>query len=130
MSKPQIYIVIILLLMIFGLLAYYYLFNIYEVTFSVSPKDLYADGESTVTIKVTPLNALGFKALFRSSPAEFSIQDGRELVDIVREDTSEGTLVLRAKDKTGIVTVIIKPLHALLPSQVEINIYDNLALKN
>lgn len=130
MTKPQIYIVLILLVMILGLLAYYYIFNIYEVTFSVVPKELYADGQSTVTIKVVPLNALGFKALFRSSPAGFSIQEGADLVDIIKNDSANGEIILKSKDKTGKVIVMIRPEHALLPSQVEINVLPNLALKN
>ncbi len=130
MNKPQIYITLFLVLMIAGLLVYYYLFNIYEVTFSVHPKDLYADGQSTVTIKVVPLNALGSRALFRKSPAEFSIRKGRDLVDVVKIDDAEGTMVLRAKNTAGKVIVYVKPKHALLPSPVEINIYPNLALKS
>ncbi len=126
----NIYIILILVLSIAALTAYYYLFNIYEVTFSVSPKELYADNTSTCTIETVPLNALGRKALFRTAATKFKIEEGKDLVEIILNDEENGKLIIKAKNRTGKVTVFIKSKLALLPSSVQIPIYPNFAFDN
>jgi len=110
-----------------ALLVYQYIFSIYEVDFSVKPKELYSDNISTVTIAVVPLNAFGWEAPFRNSPADFEITEGVELVDVVSKDEENGILILKAKNQPGKVTVLIKSKNALLPSAVEIPIRPNIA---
>ncbi len=127
MTKVQIYTITFLILIILVLAAYYYLFNIYEVTYTVNPKQLFADNHSTVTIKVIPINALGWQVPFRQIPAKCQIIEGNNLVQIVKKDSQTGTFILSAKDKTGIVVVRIKSRYSLLPSSVEIHIYPNYA---
>ncbi len=130
MNKFQIYSVSLIVLLIIMLAAYYYLINIYEIDFDVSPKQLYADNKSKVTISVIPLNALGGHALFRKAPADFKITEGKDLVSIVEKNTKSGFLILQAKERSGTVEVFIKSKFALLPSSVKIDIYPNYALAN
>ncbi len=127
MTKAQIYFIITLLLSAGCLLVYYYIFNIYEVIYTVKPKELFADNTSQVKICAVPLNALGGKVPLRYSHTVFDIKEGRELVVIISENKNKGILVLRAKEKTGRVVVFLKAEHAVLPSSVEIFIYPNLA---
>lgn len=124
--KITLYIVVILILLIAAFAVYNYLLSIYEVIYTVEPEVLYADNNSEVTIAAVPLNGLGGKAWFRRAGAVYTIIEGNELVKIIKNDESEGMLVLRAKDKAGTVKINAKSPFALLPSPITINIYPNL----
>ena len=129
MSKSQIYFIIISFIIILGLLSYHYLINIYEVTYSIIPRNLFADYKSTVTIGTIPLNSLGLRAPFRHSRTNFQIIQGRQLVDIIRVDPLKGICVLRAKGQTGKVVVSVKSVNSFLPSELIIFIYPDYAVK-
>lgn len=129
MRRSEIYIILSALFLLLIVLSYLYVFNIYEVIYKVTPKDLYADNRSEVEITSVPINALGWKTPFRNVPVEFEIREGNNLVEIVYLNNEDGILKLKAKDKTGSVIVFIKSKYALLPSSVTINIYPNLALE-
>ena len=116
-----------LIVVLLAFLAYQYLFRIYESTVEVEPENLFADNQSTVTINVIPLNAFGWKPLFRSSHAEFEITEGEALVEIISITKDEGEIILKAKSETGKVIVKIKSEYSLLPMVAEINILPNLA---
>ncbi len=123
MRRNKIYIIFILIIILFALISYFYLFNIYEVIYSVNPEELYADNKSSVTITSQPINALGYKSPFRSAPCEFIIKEGGKLVNVILKEDDKGILKLNAKDKTGMVIVYIKSKYALFPSLIEIHIY-------
>ena len=127
MNKFHIYLVVFLIFLIGCILLYYYIFNIYEVTFSVVPENLFADNQSEITITTIPLNALSKKVPFRNAYTTYNIPEGKELVEVVSENKKAGILVLRAKGKPGKVVVFAKAEYAILPSSFEINIYPNLA---
>ncbi len=129
MSKSQIYFIIISFIIIIGLLSYHYLINIYEVTYSVYPANLFADYKSTAKIETIPLNALGFRALFRHSKTVFQITQGSQFVDVVHEDFRKGILILRSKGQAGKVVVSVKSVYSFLPSELIIYIYPDYALK-
>ncbi|MHB1686886.1 MAG: hypothetical protein ACYCVH_05900 [Ignavibacteriaceae bacterium] len=129
MSKSQIYFIVIAFIIILSLLFYYYILNIYEVAYSVNPKNLFADYKSTVIIKTIPINALGFEAPFRHSRTNFKIIEGKELVNVYQDDERHGILILKAKDQTGKVVVSVKSVNSLLPSEIIIFIYPNYADK-
>ena len=125
-GKAPLYIIIVLVLIIAAFAVYNYLISIYEVIYSIEPNELYADNKSEVTVTAVPLNGLGKKAWFRKAEASYTIVEGGSLVQIVENDIPRGTLVLRAKDKSGTVSITAKSPLALLPSPIEINIYPNL----
>jgi hypothetical protein len=128
MRSLNIYIITALLFVILIFLVYQYIFSIYEVIYSVEPKELFPDNKSTVTITAVPLNAFGYKAPFRSTPAHFEIVEGSNLVEITAKDENNGTLVLKAKDKPGIVVVHVKAEKSLLPSPLKIPVQPNVAV--
>jgi len=130
MDKFQFYFIAAVIAAIIGFAIYYYIFNIYEVTYSVNPKNLFADYKSTVILKAVPINALGFKAPFRFSHTFFSISEGDNLVDVVKDNEAEGIFILRAKDKAGKVVVRLKSDYSLLPTLITIFIYPNYASTN
>ena len=127
MRRNIIYIIVGALVILAVIFSYLYVFNIYEITYSVNPSSLYSDNESVVTISAEPVNAFGWKIPFRNSYAEFNIKEGKDLVDVLLEDNRKGILKLKAKNKTGTVVVFIKSKYALLPSSIEIHIYPNAA---
>ncbi len=124
--RASIYIIISLILLTAAFAVYNYLVSIYEVTYTVEPHNLYADNQSEVTITAIPVNGLGGRAWFRNAPVVYKIIEGNDLVDIIRNDESQGILVLQAKDKPGTVRITAKSPFALLPSPIDINIYPNL----
>jgi hypothetical protein len=129
MRRFNIIIIAVLFSFILAFLCFQYIFSIYEVIYSVTPKELFADNKSTVTITAVPLNSFGRKAPFRTTPAVFHIIDGNELVDITSKDEQNGILTLRAKDKPGVIIIHAKAEKSLLPSSIEIPVQPNIAFK-
>ncbi len=111
--------IVVLVLLIF---VYYFLYNVYGVEIRKNPKNLYADQTETMQIEVVPVNAMGSKALFRSSSATFEIIDGAELIEVIKKNESKGILIITSTGKTGIVGIKIVSNYSLLPEYVEINI--------
>ncbi len=116
---------IIIIIFTAGIAAYLFIFNIYEVTFSTSSKNLIADNHSTIKIDAIPINAMGWHVPFRSVDASYEFVSGKELVTIIEENKKSGLLILKAKNKTG--GIIIKTISSktLLPSLIELNISSN-----
>ncbi len=120
MDKFQIFFITSIIILILGLSVYYFIFNIYEVTFSIKPKNLFADYKSTTIIKAIPVNALGYAVPFRSVRAKIQIEEGNDLVDVIRDNEKTGIFILRAKDRPGKVVVLIKSDKSLLPTSITI----------
>ncbi|MFZ2322761.1 MAG: hypothetical protein WAV89_03585 [Ignavibacteriaceae bacterium] len=115
-----VYAFIFLLLLI--ILSYYFLYNIYGNEIRKEPENLYANPASEMRIEVIPVNALGWKAIFRSSSAVFDIVEGQDLIDIVKTNEANGVLVVRSKGKAGTVGIKIKSDYSLVPDYIEIHI--------
>ena len=130
MRRENIILIIILLFLILALFAYNNLFRIYEVEISVEPTALFADNQSTVTIHAYPLNSIGKRIWFRTVSAKFKIEVGDELVTIKKLDEANGYLILQAKNKTGVVSILVSTKKSLLPSLIKININPNYAEVN
>jgi hypothetical protein len=107
----------IILLLIAG---YYFLYNIYEIKVEISPQHLYTDSNSSLEIKVIPINALGSRALFRSTESEFEIIEGASLVEIIFLDKELSVLKIKSKGMEGKVGIKIHNSHSLFPQYVEI----------
>jgi hypothetical protein len=117
--------IIVSLFLIIILLVCQYVFNIYETKIDIIPNKLFVNGLSITNISIIPVNALGFKIPFRKISGTFEIVEGKELVDILREDDGKGRISLRAKNSSGKVVIYVKSKKSFLPSLVEINIYPN-----
>jgi hypothetical protein len=115
-----IYILIFILLSI--ILSYYFLYNIYGDEIRKEPNYLYADNLSEMTIQVIPVNALGWKAIFRKSSAKFEIVDGDYLVEIINLDEVNGKIKIRSKGIEGVLGIKIQSEHSLLPEYIEVQI--------
>lgn len=102
-----------------------YAVNIYEVSVDVTKKTLYADNESETIIAAVPINSMGKRALFRYATTSFDFREGRELIEILSEDTEHGLLIIRSKDKAGKVIILVKPELALFPTEIELIILPN-----
>jgi hypothetical protein len=127
MTRSKIYLLAVIVLIIIILFVYQYLFSIYEVTYSVEPKILYADNKSETVIEVIPLNAWGWRAPLRNAPAKFEIKEGADLIEIIQQYNEKGMLILKAKSSSGKVIILVRPKTALLPTSIEIIIHPNFA---
>ena len=127
MRRIEIIFIFIAIALIAVILAYTYLFQIYEIEVSVTPKELFADNQSTVVIQAYPINSFGKRIVFRSVAARFEITEGKELVLIEKLDPINGQMVLKAKDKTGTVNVLVTPEKSLMPSLIQIQVNPNYA---
>jgi hypothetical protein len=125
MRRNNILFILIILILIAGFAGFHYIFSIYEVIYKITPDKLYADNSSTILIEAVPLNSLGWVAPFRKSYSEFIFNEGAELVEVLTLDKNNGILKLRAKEKSGKVSVTIKSRYSLLPSTIEIVIEPN-----
>ncbi|HRN27583.1 MAG: hypothetical protein KBE38_01445 [Ignavibacterium sp.] len=115
-----IYLSITVFILLLG--GYFFLYNIYGSEVRRSPQNLYADISSEMTIEVIPINALGKKAWFRKSSADFDIVDGIYLIEITEYNKEFGFIKIRSKGKVGLVGIKIKSQHSLLPEYIEIEI--------
>lgn len=113
---------LITLFLLLLILTYNYLIKIYEVKVELKPKNLYTDINSTIEIQVIPINALGFKALFRSTKSSFEIVEGEELIQIINSDSKESKLILKSRGKEGKVGIKVFSEHSLFPQYIEIAI--------
>ncbi|NUN10340.1 MAG: hypothetical protein HUU54_14295 [Ignavibacteriaceae bacterium] len=125
-GKTLLYILIILI-PVLAFLVYNYVFNIYEVDYKTTDTKIYADGASTFTIEVVPVNGLGFKVPFRNVRTVFTFERGKELIDVILEDRENGKLVIRSQQKTGEVEIIVKPEKSLFPTKFVVHILPNYA---
>lgn len=121
------YIIIIIVLLITAYFLKQYVFNIYEVTFSLSPKALYADGESKIRVEAVPVNAFGFRAPLRKVAVVFDIMEGKDLVEIVNSDLPDGFIVLKARAGSGKVVLRARSEFQLLPALIEIQVLSSIA---
>jgi hypothetical protein len=126
MGRSEIYLILILIVFVAGFSSYHYIFSIYEVTYKITPDKLYADNNSALIIEVVPINSFGWKAPFRKTFSEFTINEGKDLVEVIFQDNSNGILRIRAKEKPGKVSITIKSNYSLLPSTIEIIIEPNI----
>ncbi|MFZ0452697.1 MAG: hypothetical protein WCE54_08860 [Ignavibacteriaceae bacterium] len=122
MRRNNIYIIAGILIISAFIFSFLYIFNIYEVNYTINPQTLYADSRSIATVSSKPVNAFGWKTPFRTAPADFEIKEGNDLADIISEDNKKGVLILKAKNKPGKIILYVKSRYALLPSSIEINI--------
>ncbi len=120
MKILSIYLIIFFILLL--LAGYFFLFNIYGVEIKKSNNNLYADFDSEMTIKIIPVNALGKKAWFRKTFANFEIVEGLDLISIIENNPDGGILKIRANGKNGIVGIKIKSVHSLFPDYIEFEI--------
>jgi hypothetical protein len=121
--RTKIYFVIILLAGLLVIFLSMYFFNIYGDIVEKSPKNIYADVNSVITIRVVPLNAFGVAVPFRKSSADFHIIEGENLVEVVEKDTHNGFLKLRSKGIPGSVEISIKSSFSLFPNLVSFEIF-------
>jgi len=122
MRKKIITIYLLIFFLIVLLLGYFFLYNIYGSEVRKSSENLFADPESEMTIEVIPVNALGSKAFFRTSSAEFEIVGGNDLIEVKLKNNKAGVLQIRSKGVIGIVGIKIKSEHSLFPEYIEIEI--------
>lgn len=108
---------ILILLLIAG---YYFIYNIYEIKVKITPEHLYADLNSTLEIKVIPINAIGSRALFRSTKSKFEIIEGASLVEIIFLNEDLSILKIKSRGLEGKVGIKIYNSHSLFPQYVEI----------
>jgi len=116
-------IIAIFVLLIGGFVIWHYALNIYEVTVKPDKNQIYADNESILNIKVIPLNAWGFQPPFRKVKAKFTIDEGKDLVEIIKQEND--LIVIKSKDKAGNLTIKVETENSLLPTLVEIKILPN-----
>lgn len=122
MRKKIILIYLSITVFVLLLAGYFFLYNIYGSEVVRNPQTLYAQSSSEMIIEVIPINAMGKKAMFRSSSAAFEIVEGIDLIEIIEYKKEIGFFKIRSIGKAGLVGIKIKSEHSLLPEYIEIEI--------
>ena len=99
-----------------------YFINIYEVKYISSEQLLIADNNSILIIDVIPVNSLGNKALFRTARANFYIEEGEHLIDILSDKMETDRFTIRSRKTEGDVVILIKSTKSYLPVKLMIPI--------
>ncbi len=110
-----------LVILVIAYTAYYFFFNIYEITIKVTPV-IISDRKQKIKIKIKPINSLGNAIPLRRVYTEFNIIEGTNLIYTNHKNKKKGLLELRAKDAPGKVKIEIKSKYSLFPNIVEFNI--------
>ncbi len=121
-SKIFIYILISIIVL---WIIHHYIFNIYEVTYTSSPDDIFADNLTEIKIETNPINALGWSVPFRSVESNFEIIEGIDLVEVIEHNNTKGFIKLKVKKLHGIVVARAKSKYSLLPALIEVRIQLN-----
>jgi hypothetical protein len=100
--------------------------NVSRIDFVTTPRTMFPDGGSTVTVKALPYNMLGFRIPFKSIQVYYIIRMGEEKVDIISR--SRSTITLRAKKEVGQVVIEAKPVGGGIPYEIIILIVPQIAL--
>jgi len=122
--------IVIIVILICLVIVYHYLFSIYEVEIKVNPNKIYIGENSRVNISVIPINVFSKKLFLRKAHADFEIILGENLADVILIDKENGKMILQVKEKPGKVVVRVKCEYALLPSEIEINIFQKFVVNN
>lgn len=122
-----IYVIILISAIIFFFL-WQYVFSVYEVFYDTKPEHLYASGGEVMKIECVPLNALGFRAPFRTAPFSYKWESGRDLLQIAVDNSASGYLILKSAGKEGTAVLRVKGKYALLDSIIEIRILANVTV--
>ncbi len=120
MKRNELIVIALALLIILSILGYYFLYNIYEVKVEINPKQLYADTNSQIEIRLIPINALGFNALFRTTECKFEIVEGKDLIEVISDSSSNCAMTIKSKGIEGKVGIKIYCKHSLFPQYIEI----------
>ena len=121
-NKFKVFSLAILVLFLIGFILYYFIFNIYEIEVTVSPKIVFADPSCEIQIEIKPINALGWKVPFRTATGKFKIVKGNNIVEIIKVKENVGVFILRSKGMEGIVGIYIESDFSLFPSYVEVSL--------
>ena len=103
-----------------SILIYYYVFNIYEVELISIPNVVFADPSSEITVKIKPINALGWEVPFRKVSGRFMITSGKDKVELIHLSEEEGVIKLRSVGVVGMVEIHVDSKFSLFPSYIKI----------
>lgn len=115
--------VLLLSTTVIGTIVWSYFINIYEVKYVSSEELLIADNNSILNIDVVPVNSLGKRALFRSAEANFYIEEGGDLIDILSDKMNTCRFTIKSKATEGEVVIMIKCQKSFLPVKMVIPIH-------
>jgi len=122
---------IITIVTVSGVLAWLYLFNIYEVKVVVSPEYVLANDNSEVTVSVIPVNSFGTKAPLRNVKAKFQIKHGKELIEKLTVNSDSNIAVIKTYGKVGKIILKVEAELGLFPTRIEIPVVKNISdIKN
>jgi hypothetical protein len=114
---------LIIILAVTVSLVWMYFVNIYEVKYVPSEELLVADDSSQLNIDVVPVNSFGNRALFRNVEADFFIEEGEELIDILSDRSETSRFTIKSKNTEGEVVILVKCKKSYLPVKIVIPIY-------
>jgi hypothetical protein len=104
---------------------WYFYFNIYDVNFSVSNYDLYADDNSIAKIEIFPINSFGNRIHLREVEGDFIIEEGKDLVQVIEKHKS--SITIKTKNQIGNIKILIKCKYLLFPISIDLIIKPNIA---
>jgi hypothetical protein len=121
MKKLTIFLAIILL----GLLAERFAFRTVKVNVEMNPAFLRASTTSEMSLKIIPVNSLGFRTPFAHQKARFDIEEGANLIELVQTIEYDHAIV-RSKGIEGEAIIGVYSLKSgMLLNKILIKIVTN-----
>jgi hypothetical protein len=116
---------ILLAIILLGLLGERFVFRTARVEVEMSPSFLRANPTSQLSLKLIPINSLGFRTPFAHQKARFDIEEGSNLIELVQTIEYDHAIV-RSKGIEGEATVGIYSLKSgMLLDRISIKIVNN-----
>ncbi len=120
MNKNEIRLILVVLFGFSAIILVKEIFTVNSINVKIYPHHLYPDGNSTATISVISLNRFGFGVPYREFKTEFVVVEGYEKIEIISQNKNQ--LILKSRYEVGIVILLIKNKHTVVPMKVEIPI--------
>lgn len=118
------FVTIFLIASIFCIYLWLFYISIYEVKIHLSKDELFAGKDSSLEIKISAINSMGSKALFRSEQGQLIVDNGNELVSIISSQQNDFFKII-SRGKSGQVTLKLVTEHSLFPTKIKIPILNS-----
>ena len=118
----SVWLIILIVIIAATFFAAFYIFNVYEVKYSLSNKELSEDNPE-ITIEAIPLNSFGERAPLREAPFAIKIVSGETSIEILDGKTiSQKKIRLKSNSISGEVELDLKSKFDLFPVRKKIKI--------
>ena len=104
---------------VYGL--WYFIFNIYEVTYQVSFIKKINNNERLFEISIIPLNLIGNKVPFRKLDFDYELKQGENIIEIQKRKSNKDLFFIASKYE-GKISFVLKTKLSLFSQRLDVDL--------